>query len=87
VCSSPYPGPEYGTFYKVDRSVFKGHSASILRSRLTNRTEEHFLMKAMRGEITMNESPAWTQQIFLSAKEKNILMPAGTVYWHEEIRL
>jgi hypothetical protein len=86
-CSSAYTGPEYGTFYRIDKDVVKGWTSVITHSRRISGTEQHFLNKALRGDYDYKMLPSWISTLYDSAKKQNLHEASGMVYWNEEVRL
>jgi hypothetical protein len=85
--SSIYPGPEYGTFYRVDKDVVASWTSYVTHSRCINGTEQHFLNKALRGEHDPRRLPAWTYPLYEQAKKEGLREATGTIYWNTEVRL
>ena len=49
MCSSPYPGPEYGSFYKLEAKYFDGMVVDVQYHRELNGTEVHELNARLRA--------------------------------------
>lgn len=85
--SSPYPGPEYGTFCYVDNTAVSGYISYITRSRPINGTEQHLLNQALRDEYDSNMLPSWVKPLYDDAKADGLKEVYGTIRWNEEYRL